>query len=201
MLITEIIEYTKNRSKVFIDQQFAFVLYKGELLKYYIEVGKEIAEYDYDTIVHELLPKRAKLRAMNLLKSKDYTEKKIRDKLKEGMYSEQIINETIEYLKQYRYIDDQRYTENYISYHQKSKSRNNIEAELLRRGIEKNCFKIEWEKYKEENEMVDEISIITELLKKKNYQPDTSDMKEKQRLYGFLLRRGFSSELISRALR
>jgi len=67
MLVTQVTELSKSRSKVYIDQEFAFVLYKGELRLYHIKEGQQLSEEDYRTIMQEVLPKRAKLRAMNLL--------------------------------------------------------------------------------------------------------------------------------------
>ena len=67
MLVTQVTELSKSRSIVYIDQEFAFVLYKGELRLYHIKEGQLLSEEDYRTIMQEVLPKRAKLRAMNLL--------------------------------------------------------------------------------------------------------------------------------------
>ena len=83
MRVTEIEELSKARSRVFIDNEFAFVLYKGELRSYHMVVGKEIDQKDYEDIVGKVLPKRAKLRAMNLLKNREYTVKQLHDKLKD----------------------------------------------------------------------------------------------------------------------
>ena len=73
MIVTGIEEMTKSRSKISIDGEFAFVLYKGELRHFHLLEGEEISEEDYEHIMKEILPKRAKLRAMNLLLKKDYT--------------------------------------------------------------------------------------------------------------------------------
>ena len=81
MIISDIIEFDKKRSKVYIDGEFAFLLYKGELRDYNIKINNELSESAYEMITKELLPKRAIKRAMNLLQKKDYTEKKLRDKL------------------------------------------------------------------------------------------------------------------------
>ena len=99
MRVTKLEELSKSRSKVFIEQEFAFVLYKGELRSYHICEGQEIAQEDYDEIVGKILPKRAKLRAMNLLKSREYTTKQLHDKLKEGCYPEDIIAQALDYGK------------------------------------------------------------------------------------------------------
>ena len=45
-----------------------------------------------------------------------------------------------------------------------------------------------------------EQAMIQALLTKKGYDPDRADQKEKQRIYGFLMRRGFSGEQVRRAI-
>ena len=86
MVVTQIIELSKSRSKIYIDQEFAFVLYKGELRLYHVREGQEITEKDYRSIMEEVLPKRAKLRAMNLLQAREYTTDQLRRKLEQGLY-------------------------------------------------------------------------------------------------------------------
>ena len=86
MTVTGIEEINNKKIRVFIDNEFAFVLYKGELRLYGIREGEEIGEEEYLEITGKILPKRAKLRSMNLLKSRAYTEKQLRDKLVQGEY-------------------------------------------------------------------------------------------------------------------
>ena len=71
MTVTAIREITKSRVLVSVDETFAFVLYKGELRSYGLKEGQEITEEAYRDIMENLLPRRAKLRAMNLLKNRD----------------------------------------------------------------------------------------------------------------------------------
>ena len=75
-VVTGLVELDKKRYQVYLDEEFAFVLYKGEVRKYKIVVGKPLAQAAYQELVQEVLPKRAKLRAMNLLTKRPYTEKK-----------------------------------------------------------------------------------------------------------------------------
>ena len=70
MTVTDIKEVTKSRVKIEIDRESSFVLYKGELRIYGIREGQDLTEENYNLIMKEVLPKRAKLRAMNLLKSR-----------------------------------------------------------------------------------------------------------------------------------
>ena len=107
MTVTDIVPLDNKRSKVYVDGEFAFILYRGEIRNYRLRTGEEISSPVFDEINNSLIPKRAKKRAMNLLQKRDYTEYKLREKLKEGFYTDEIIDDTIEYLKSYRYLDDE----------------------------------------------------------------------------------------------
>lgn len=200
MKITGIEELSKARSKVFIDDEFAFVLYKGELRLYHVAVGEEIIQKDYEEIVDKVLPKRAKLRAMNLLKNREYTVKQLHDKLKDGGYPEDVIEEALSYVADYHYTDDLRYAIAYISEKETSRSRRRIERDLHEKGIDKDTLDKAWQEWGAQGGSQDEQQMIRKLLEKRHYDPDTADMKEKQRTYAFLMRKGFSGEQIGRAL-
>ena len=86
MVVTSITEMSKAKWKICVDYEFAFVLYKGELRKYRLKVDEDISEEIYREIVEEVLLKRAKLRCLNLLQSRDYTTEQLRTKLQQGLY-------------------------------------------------------------------------------------------------------------------
>ena len=135
MRVTRIEELSRSRYKVYVDDSFAFVLYKGELRLYHIKEGEELRTEDYRTIMQEVLPKRAKLRAMNLLQGREYTTSQLRTKLQQGYYPPEIIEQAIEYVAGFHYIDDLRYAVDYITYHENSRSRRRIEQDLQGKGI------------------------------------------------------------------
>ena len=199
MQITDIVEVDKKRTKVYIDGEYAFVLYKGELRDYGIKVGNEISDSTYEEITTVLLPKRATKRAMNLMQKKDYTESKLREKLREGQYSDDCIDAAIEYVKSYKYLDDERFARDYITYQMELRSRNRILQDLVNKGISKDlCERLLNEIY-EENSSDVEIEQIQKLLIKKHYSEDM-EYKDKQKVIAFLLRRGYSMESIKHAI-
>ncbi len=201
MLVTQVTELSKSRSKVYIDQEFAFVLYKGELRLYHIKEGEEIRPEDYRTIMQEVLPKRAKLRAMNLLQGREYTTSQLRTKLQQGYYPAEITEQAIAYVAGFHYIDDLRYAVDYITYHENSRSRRRIEQDLSGKGISAATIEEAWQTWRENGGEQDEQSMIRELLRKKHYDPDTKrDWKEQQKIYAFLARKGFSGEAIRKAI-
>ncbi len=200
MYCTDIIEFDKKRCKVYIEGEFSFLLYKGELKDFEIKVDLPISEKSYDEIISTVLPKRCKLRAMNLLQKKDYTTKQLRDKLTEGLYPDNIIDEAIEYVRSYRYLDDERYARDYIIYHMPTRSRNRILQDLGNKGISKDIILPILEELYDEDSADVELEQVKKLLEKKHYDPENTDFKEKQKLIAFLLRRGFQMSTIRNAM-
>lgn len=200
MLVTQISEVTKSRCRVYLDGQFAFVLYKGELRQFQIREGQELSEESYRDIMTQVLPKRAKLRSMNLLQSRDYTRKQLEDKLSQGDYPQECIDEAIAYVESYGYIDDRRYAKDFIEYHLPTKSKTRIETDLMKRGIAKAVIREAFDELGNMGVAQDESAMIRDLLQKKKYSADTATKQEQQKMYGFLFRRGFSPEAVMRAL-
>lgn len=200
MIVTQISEASRSRCRIYIDGQFAFVLYKGELRQFHIQEGQELSVSAYQEITAEILPKRAKLRCMNLLQSRDYTRRQLEDKLKQGDYPQDCIVKAIDYMMSYGYIDDLRYARDFIEYHLNSRSRMRIETDLMRKGIDSDVIREAFAELDEQGVEQDELAMVQELLRKKNYSPGTADRQDQQKMYGFLYRRGFRPDTIAKAL-
>ena len=69
MIVTKIEPCTKTKFKIYIDETFKFVLYKGEVSRFGIRIGEEIPPETEEKIRTEVLLKRAKLRACLLCTS------------------------------------------------------------------------------------------------------------------------------------
>ena len=198
MIVTDIVELSKSRSRVYLDGEFAFVLYKGELRLYHIEKDSELAEEEYAEIIGTVLPKRAKKRCLMLLQKKDYTEEELRRKLRAGEYPQDSIDEAIDYVKGYHYVDDYRYCKSYISCYGDKCSRQQILSRLLAKGVDKNCILEAYEEVQSMGEVVSEEELIYALLSKKHFDIATADMKSRQKMYRHLLYKGFSIEGVGR---
>lgn len=200
MMITRIEELDKRKVKLFLDFEFAFVLYKGELRTLHLKENQEMELSVYEEITGQILPKRAKLRCMNLLKSRPYTERQLRDKLKQGFYPLDIIDEAVSYVKSYHYVDDEGYARDYIEYHMESKSKKKLEQILTGKGIDRGIFDKIFAQCTENGNKRDELGMAKELLRKKNFSAENATIKEIRKISGYLYRKGFDSETIRRAL-
>ena len=150
----------------------------------------ELSEELWLEIRNGILAKRAKKRAMHLLEKMDRTEKQLRDKLTENGYPNDLVDEAVEYVRSYHYIDDRRYAENYIRYRQESKSRILLKNELLRKGISSQII----DEAMEAEYHMDPRTLIDQWLKKKGYSSSEQDSEKERKIGQFLLRKGFSWE-------
>ena len=204
MTVTEIEEISGKRSRVFLDGSFAFVVYKGELRKYEIEKGKELEEEVLDELQNKVLPRRAKLRAMNLLKNRQYTEKQLTDKLLLGGYSQEIARVAVDYVKSYRYVDDYQYAYDYLACYMERRSRKELEQKLLQKGISRETIDSAAGNLARDGRVTDEEALILGLLEKKYNKYDGNGKisdREKQRIFAYFYRKGFSLELIRKVLK
>lgn len=198
MTITRIKELTKSRYLITVDDEFTFVLYKGELRIYKVKLLSEMTEDNFREIMTVVLPKRAKLRLLNLLQKKSYTEKQLKEKLEEGYYPVDIIKIAIDYVKSYGYINDQQFASDYYEYYKSSKSKNAMKRELMKRGIPNEYMEHLFELT--EGSTDEEEIQIKRWLEKKHYSLEIS-MKDKKKLYDFLMRKGYSFDKIKQVMK
>lgn len=195
MTVTSIVPVDKRKCKVFVDEGFAFVLYRGEISRLGLEEGGELSEYLYRQIETEILNKRARERSVDLLKASDKSEGQIRKRLEEDGFPGPVIERTIALLKKYRYVDDEAFALRYVENGGARKSRRQLAYELRQKGVD--------------SELVDaalreaapsEDENIRRLVQKKVGSPEGLSREELHKLYAFLGRKGYSYEAIRRVL-
>ena len=169
--------------------------------KYDLEIGREISDRDYDEIMGEILPKRALDRSYKLLLSKDYTERQMKEKLSGDGYPEEITVKTIEQLKKEKYLNDARYTENFIYFRAKDKSRNRLFADLASRGVSKEDAEGIYERLLEAGDIDEEAKTAVGFLEKKHVDPSVLEYEEREKLFASMMRKGFSYDSVKKAMK
>jgi regulatory protein len=204
MIITDIIEVNVGRSKkksaykIYIDDDYAFLLYRQDIKVYQLETSTEITSLLYDKIIEETVYRRAKQKALAILKYMDKTEKELYTKLKDAYYTDEIALRTIEYLKGYSYINDERYASYYIRLHKNTKSKLAIKTKLKQKGINKDVLEkisaIEYDIVT--NDMDPEILAINKAILKKCKDISNLNWEDKQRIIASLYRKGFDLDKV-----
>lgn len=195
--VIAVLPQEKGRALVQFDNGMKVLLYKGEIRRLSLKEGEHISEMLYEKILKEIVGMRAKKRAMHLLERMDRTESQLSEKLRQNGYPDICIEEAIAYVKSYHYIDDTRYAENYVRFHQQKKSRQRLKMDLYAKGIDKAII----EDVLEKTFSSDEQEKIRRLLEKRHFDYGRSDRKEQQKTYQFLMRRGFRSSDILQVMK
>ena len=140
-----------------------------------------------------------KERAIYIITNYSKTEKQLRDKLKKGgKYTDEIIDETIKFLKKHNFINDEDFAKRFVELHKNTYSIKVLKQKLYQKGIKKNIID---NLFDSEEVEFDEESIIKKLLLKKcpDYYEREKDMdpKERQKILAYLYRKGFSYDKIA----
>lgn len=220
MHITNIEKLPRKKNRIYIDGEFAFMLYDRDMEVYHIPDGGtgedftdiEISEAQFERIMKETVTRRAHQKALNLLESMDRSEDELRRRLKLDMYGEGVIDETVNWLKGLHYLDDERYAQSYIRGRIANTSRQELRTRLLAKGIERDLIDEAYEVCSEElrvrpgaaderdAEDTDiEQQAAVKTLKKKLGSKRALTPKERMSIIGYMLRKGFGRSRIQAA--
>lgn len=151
----------------------------------------------------EQLRNRCRERCLYLITASEKTESRLREKLRRsGKYDAEIIDETMNFLKEYGYLDDRRYARQLIAYYEGTKSLREIEQKLCQRGVSRQDIREVIAAYRAEGDSEEtELAALRHLIRKKCRRQEMPDEAARRKLFAALLRKGFSYELVERALR
>ena len=139
--------------------------------------------------------RQAKARALKILEFSDKTEKQLRDKLKEGEFPPFAVDEAIEYVRGFHYIDDLRYAEAYIRGRRSRKSTYELRMELRQKGLYQDTIETALV-----NEPPDEENTLKELFLKKYGRKDLSDPKTYEKAFRYFAAKGYGFDDIKKAI-
>ena len=138
---------------------------------------------------------KARSYAFLLLKYRQRSEKEISDRLKKKKFPEELIKETIFFLQEKKFIDDLAFSRAWIRERlAHSIGPRRLKQELKAKGISEEIIE---DNLREAQESYSETETIRQLVESRlsrlrNVDPRTA----KRRVYGYLLRRGFSPEAV-----
>lgn len=183
----------KSRCSVFINEAFAFGMDLDSVITYDIQKGNEYTEQEYEELLKRLQYEKAKSAALNYIDYSPRTIKQTRDKLYSLEYDEGVIEETIEFLNSYGFLNDKNYANQFIRSRITSKKhgRHKISHDLMARGVSKD---ISWpilEEYQEE-----EYEGALYLYNRRTKGKEPTDYKEKAKLVRYLQSRGYPYDVI-----
>ncbi len=194
MLVTDIRRIDDKRFCLYIDYVPFGPLYQSDINRLKLDIGQDIDPEILEDFRKDFLYKRAMNKALSSVKYSEKCEYDIRRKLEELYFDNEIIDFTVDRLKCYDYINDERYASVYIRTHIKNKSRKNITYMLLSKNISSEII----EKTFENSELPDEEATISNLILKK-YKPEDISLN-KDKIISSMLRKGYSYSIVQKCL-
>ncbi len=185
----------ERRRSIYINGVFVFGLTDVDVLFYKLEIGEELTEEKYERILYNTLYERSKSIALNYISRRIRCEKEVYNKLVEKEINEEIIDKTIEFLKKYNYVDDNAFVKAYVKDKMtiRGYGSKKIFYDLKSLGISPFVL----EDFKATNDIYDmELAVAYKLLEKKAKNIDLQDLKSRKKVNDYLLRRGFSYDII-----
>ncbi len=189
-----------SKIKVYLDEEYAFPIDEIILEEYKLKEGMELTAEVHQELLWKVVFNRSKQKALTLLKFHDRTEAELTQRLREEGYPEPILQQTIQYVSEYGYLNDVRYASNYIQTRKSDKSRLVLTAELTAKGIPKDIIQhLMLTEYTDQEEDP-ELEAIRKAIHRKTKDPSSLDKHGRQKLMAHLYRKGFSGENIRKVL-
>lgn len=138
---------------------------------------------------------QAKKRAMSLLQHMDRTEWELRDKLCQKGFSQEAVDEAVEYVRSFHYIDDLRYAVHFVEIHHGQRSMQRLKQDLYKRHVPDEYIDIALDAVDR-----DDSEALRKAVRKLTRGETGFSYEEKQKMAAKLCRKGFRLHDIKKEL-
>jgi regulatory protein len=186
----------RGRARVFVDGEFWAEIDAGVAAERGLREGVALSleELDGARVAGERA--LAMTRALNFLGYRARSEKEVRDRLRRYGYGEEIVEEVVVRLKELGYLDDEDFARLVVREKARRYGPRRVSAELRRSGVDAELARgVVEEEFAGRSEVVQARSTAA-----RRYNRGGSDA-EARRVYGFLVRRGYSAEVCAEVAR
>lgn len=150
---------------------------------------------------------RAYQKCLYMLERRDYTESELRRKLKIKEFEPEAIDGAILRLKEYGFVNDRRFAEQYLRYHYTEYSRKMLSMKLLQKGIKAEMFDEVYEQMLKESDDSPEREALCRVIETALRKAERKGLSryelpadERNRIIASAYRKGFSVSQINSEL-
>lgn len=196
----EVQKRNKNRVNVYVDHEYAFSLDSELVYKEGLKTNESINIEKVEEIAKKDNYLKCKSAALRIVEKTYKSEKELKDKLLLKGYDKHSIEKSIEFLKEYGFINDISFAKLYIKDKNRTQGKSKIKYDLIKKGISEDIIESSISNIDEEAERDNAYNIA---IKKYNVIAKREDDKYKlsQKLFRFLLSKGYSYDTVSYVVR
>jgi len=188
-----------NRFNIFIDEKFAIGVSDLEIIDFDIYLGKEISDKELEKIKSSSSFVKIKDKALRLLSIRSRSVIELEEKLLEKKYHQNEVKKVIDDLVKLELLNDEKFTEDWINHRLNFSllGKRRIFLELRKKKVNTEIIDKKLSKINQK----EEFNKALELAERKilTYK-DKDKYKKRQKLISFLLRKGYSWEIINLVL-
>lgn len=189
---------SKKRVNIYLDGRFGFGLDLENFVKLNLKIDQELSKEEVKEIIQKSDFSKVLEKLLSFAMLRPRSEKEINDWLRRKKIEKSLYKELFNRLKKYELIDDQKFAKWWIDQRLtfKKKSIKEIKFELLTKGISNEIVNNTFDEFE-----IDEEKIAKDLVKSKAYKWKKFDKNiRKQKMKEFLLRKGFSWNIVSKVV-
>lgn len=196
----EIQKKNKERVNIYLDEEYAFsisaeLVYKENLkVKDVVDIEKLKSVADKESYL------RCKNSALKIIERSYKTEKEVIEKLQMKGYEQNHIEASIEFLKEYKFLNDDYYAEAFIKDKLDSKGSQRIKQDLIKKGIPR-------DKIEEKLEGIDKIAekntarVLANKKLRIIQKSENDTYKISGKLYRFLISKGYTYDVVKEVVK
>lgn len=182
-----------ERYNLFSDGEFYSGIEPDSVVKYHLKNGVEIEKEKIDEILFDSETFYGFNKVLKYITKSMKTTGEIEQYLLKYNFKQNIIQNILDKLNEYKYVNDELYCKNYIDYYKEKYGKNKLKQNLLLKKIDEDIINL----YLNFDDEVSLDNIKKEILKQtKNKE---LDIKLKQKIIRNLISKGYSYELIKTA--
>lgn len=189
----------KHRYNIFVGGEYAFSVHEDIMIKYRLLKGEAVNQEELEGILRDDERHQAYMEAIRYIGRRPRSKKEVQHHLKLKGYDPERIGETVDRLQKERYLDDEAFaklwTENRIV--SQKKGRRWVEMELSQKGVDDGDIASAFSSIDPEEELTGALEIGRKKWRITGGEP----FDKRRKVMAFLLRRGYSNELVSRVIR
>ena len=195
----EIQKNNKERVNIYVDNKYAFAAFIDTIINEGIVKGLEINDEIIQKFNCEERIKKCKNDAIKIVEKSYKTEKEVIDKLRKKEYEDNEINYALNFLREYKFVDDKGYAKSYVKGKMSNNGKNKIRFTLKRKGVSEKIINETLDNINPEEELQNAMEVgykkYNMIIKREN-----DKYKIKNKLCAFLVGRGYDFQTAIKAV-
>lgn len=197
----EVQKNKKDRVNVYVDEEYSFSCSMELVYSHGLRKNKIVDVDEIKDVVSDDNYIYCKETALKIIERTLKTEKEVEIKLRQKGFEENLIDKAINFLKEYDFVNDNKYIKCYVKEKIKKDGKNKIKYNLMKKGIredliEKELNEVNIDKQQYYNTLMELARKKYEILSKK----EADKLKVKKKICDYLLRKGYLWEEIKPVL-